>query len=94
VEKVYSEGSGSLGGKLALARLISAKPHYFDFAIDPHGRVLALLQKYVPGVVSGGFGMVAGSCRGVSVPGVRYFFLMSECFRLFVVVLERNGLRV
>jgi hypothetical protein len=53
-EKVYSEGSGSLKGKLALARLISAKPHYFDFATDAHGQILMLLQKYVPGRASGG----------------------------------------
>ncbi len=45
-EKVYEEREG----KLLLARLISAKPHYFDFEADGHGRVLALLQRYVPGV--------------------------------------------
>ncbi len=48
-EKVYgNDGVGSLVGKVVLSRLLSAKPHYFDFESDAHGRVLALLQKYVP----------------------------------------------
>ncbi len=48
-EKVYADGTGELEGRLTLGRVISAKPHYFDFAADAHGQVLALLQKYVPG---------------------------------------------
>ena len=53
-EKVYGDGAGPLVGKLVIARLISAKPHYFDFSTDAHGRVLELLQKYVPGQTGGG----------------------------------------
>ncbi len=49
-EKVYAESEiGSTAGKLVLGRAISVKPHYFDFQANAHGRVLALLQKYVPG---------------------------------------------
>lgn len=54
VEKQYGDGTGVLAGKLTLSRLISAKPHYFDFAVDAHGQVLMLLQKYVPGHTAGG----------------------------------------
>lgn len=49
-EKVYATSEeGDWAGKLVLGRLVSAKPHYFDFETDAHGRVLALLQRYVPG---------------------------------------------
>lgn len=48
-EKVYGPGEGELEGKVVLKSLNSAKPHYFDFEVDPHGKILGLLQRYVPG---------------------------------------------
>lgn len=53
-EKVYAEGEGTFAGRLVIARLVSAKPHYFDFVTNRSGQVLLLLQKYVPGAGTGG----------------------------------------
>lgn len=37
-------------GKLGLAKLISCKPHYFDFNTDAHGQILSVVQRWVQGV--------------------------------------------
>lgn len=51
VEKVYS-APGEFPwapGKMAIKQLLECKPHYFDFDVDAYGKMLAVVQRYVPG---------------------------------------------
>lgn len=50
-EKVFKElEEGDWKGKVGLGKLISCKPHFFDFTLDEQGQILSLIQRSVTSI--------------------------------------------